>query len=107
VCACVQDKDGPKALDEFCRDLCEEVRQNKIDPVSAAHEPFGRSSSSSSSCCHDRCPNHVARSWCGRSYFSKMELICVHQRLHRLLLVAKACSQCRGAVQCNSSLDGG
>lgn len=30
----VQDKDGPKALDEFCRDLCEEVRMNKIDPVS-------------------------------------------------------------------------
>lgn len=27
------DKDGPKALDEFCRDLCEEVRMNKIDPV--------------------------------------------------------------------------
>lgn len=30
----LQDKDGPKALDEFCRDLCEDVRQNKIDPVS-------------------------------------------------------------------------
>lgn len=30
----LQDKDGPKALDEFCRDLCEEVRLNKIDPVS-------------------------------------------------------------------------
>lgn len=29
----LQDRDGPKALDEFCRDLCEEVRQNKIDPV--------------------------------------------------------------------------
>ncbi|KAF6252630.1 ClpD chaperone, Hsp100 family [Scenedesmus sp. NREL 46B-D3] len=26
-------RDGPKALDEFCRDLCEEVRMNKIDPV--------------------------------------------------------------------------
>jgi hypothetical protein len=31
---CSQDKDGPKALEEFCRDLCEEVRMNKIDPVS-------------------------------------------------------------------------
>lgn len=31
----LQDKDGPKALDEFCRDLCEEVRMNKVDPVSA------------------------------------------------------------------------
>lgn len=29
----LQDRDGPKALDEFCRDLCAEVRQNKIDPV--------------------------------------------------------------------------
>lgn len=26
------DKDGPKALDEFCRDLCEDCRANKIDP---------------------------------------------------------------------------
>ncbi len=34
VCCAAQDKDGPKALDEFCRDLCEEVRLNKIDPVS-------------------------------------------------------------------------
>lgn len=33
-CYMLQDKDGPKALDEFCRDLCEEVRMNKIDPVS-------------------------------------------------------------------------
>eukprot|EP00878_Enallax_costatus_P005308 GHUV01005575.1.p1 GENE.GHUV01005575.1~~GHUV01005575.1.p1 ORF type:complete len:786 (+),score=251.59 GHUV01005575.1:565-2922(+) len=32
-CTVLQDRDGPKALDEFCRDLCEEVRQNKIDPV--------------------------------------------------------------------------
>lgn len=31
--AVLQDRDGPKALDEFCRDLCAEVRQNKIDPV--------------------------------------------------------------------------
>lgn len=34
VVVSMQDKDGPKALDEFCRDLCEEVRMNKIDPVS-------------------------------------------------------------------------
>ncbi|WIA36448.1 hypothetical protein OEZ86_007755 [Tetradesmus obliquus] len=27
------ERDGPKALDEFCRDLCEEVRMNKVDPV--------------------------------------------------------------------------
>ncbi len=28
------DKQGPKALDEFCRDLCAEVRSGKVDPVS-------------------------------------------------------------------------
>lgn len=38
----LQDKDGPKALDEFCRDLCEEVRLNKIDPVSTAKQPLCR-----------------------------------------------------------------
>ncbi|GBF96568.1 ATP-dependent Clp protease ATP-binding subunit [Raphidocelis subcapitata] len=27
------DKQGPKALEEFCRDLCAEVRAGKIDPV--------------------------------------------------------------------------
>lgn len=43
-----QDKDGPKALDEFCRDLCEEVRQNKIDPVS-----------------EDLCTRVCVVGWCG------------------------------------------
>lgn len=27
------EKDGPKALDEFCKDLCAEVRAGRIDPV--------------------------------------------------------------------------
>jgi len=29
-----QDKEGPKALEEYCKDLCQEVRAGKIDPVS-------------------------------------------------------------------------
>ena len=33
ACLQLQEKDAPKALDEYCRDLCKEVRQNKIDPV--------------------------------------------------------------------------
>jgi hypothetical protein len=28
-----RDKDAPRALDEFCRDLCAEVRAGRIDPV--------------------------------------------------------------------------
>ncbi|KIY97633.1 putative ATP-dependent Clp protease ATP-binding subunit [Monoraphidium neglectum] len=27
------EKEGPKALEEYCRDLCAEVRANKVDPV--------------------------------------------------------------------------
>lgn len=37
-------RDGPKALDEFCRDLCEEVRMNKIDPVSRHWTHFRKGS---------------------------------------------------------------
>lgn len=56
-CVCLQERDGPKALDEFCRDLCEEVRLNKIDPVSepaalrkvAALEPHSIAAHTSSS----------------------------------------------------------
>lgn len=35
------DKEAPKALDEYCKDLCEEVRQGKIDPVSGNVKPRG------------------------------------------------------------------
>lgn len=28
-----QEKDGPKMLDEYCKDLCTMVKQGKIDPV--------------------------------------------------------------------------
>lgn len=29
------EKEGPKMLDEYCRDLCADVRNNRIDPVRA------------------------------------------------------------------------
>jgi hypothetical protein len=28
-----RDKEGPRALEEYCRDLCAEVRAGRIDPV--------------------------------------------------------------------------
>jgi hypothetical protein len=49
-CARAQDKDGPKALEEFCRDLCEDVRLNKIDPVSAAGGGAAAAASDSAGC---------------------------------------------------------
>jgi ATP-dependent Clp protease ATP-binding subunit ClpC len=36
------EKEGPKALEEYCRDLCAEVRRGRIDPVSARLGVGGR-----------------------------------------------------------------
>lgn len=36
------EKDGPKVLDEYCRDLNEEVRAGRIDPVIGREREVGR-----------------------------------------------------------------